>query len=141
MNKILCCNLAMEKVESGKVVFEMAGDRVYRIWFADIFVCKLCGNNIISDFGDNPIYGWHDNFTTIIEKHSDIAYKWYEKSNARYVVCKDISGYKMSLTINNVYLDVTTEEDVIKSNNQLIRVVDNTNEDYLYPRENFEKLC
>ena len=139
MSIILCCGIRMEKIESGIVVFEMAGERVYKIWHADLFNCSICNNKIIGDFADSPIATeWTDNYQITIKKYECTAYTWYERARNKHLVCVNNGDYKVSLTVGQIYLDITKYDDKGYANG-LIRVIDDTGEDYLFPKELFKR--
>lgn len=58
-------------------------------------------------------------------------------SNTAYVMCIDNDGYTVSLEVRRIYL---CKPDPDAAEQGLLRVVDDTGEDYLYPKELFEPV-
>jgi hypothetical protein len=58
-----------------------------------------------------------------------------DKSNPEFVICVDNGGYPVSLEVRGVY---RCKVDTRAAENGLLRVVDETGEDYLYRKEMFE---
>ena len=59
---IVCanCNRAMRPKKNGVAFTEMAGDRPYKIWMADLLECQDCGAQILySDISQQPIAESH----------------------------------------------------------------------------------
>lgn len=90
MRVIICvkCQRKMAKVRSGVVVAELFRDdkHIYKLWLADQFDCKHCGNSVISDFADNPFarYPETEESEEILAeigkaKIEDKYYRWPEK--------------------------------------------------------------
>ncbi len=46
---IICakCNRAMRPKKNGVAFTEMAGDRPYKLWMADLWECQDCGNLVL----------------------------------------------------------------------------------------------
>jgi hypothetical protein len=59
------------------------------------------------------------------------------KSSRRYVVCLSNAGYRASLIPRRIY---RTLPDVEADRRGLVRVVDESGEDYLYPRKLFSAI-
>jgi hypothetical protein len=57
--------------------------------------------------------------------------------NPKFVVCLRNEGYEASLEVCKIYRLLP---DVDASNHQMLRVVDESGEDYLYPAEMFEPI-
>ncbi len=59
MPKIVCVKCQTEFSSAlgdvGVVVVEMAGDRVYKLWMADLASCSGCGTEVVGAFADNPL--------------------------------------------------------------------------------------
>lgn len=55
---------------------------------------------------------------------------------ARYVICKDNSGYELSLTPRQVYEVIPDPAEA----NDMIRLVDDSGEDYLFETDLFEPV-
>lgn len=58
-------------------------------------------------------------------------------SNSGYVMCIDNDGYSVSLEVRRIY---RCRPDTNAAEQGLLRVVDDTGEDYLYPKELFEPV-
>ena len=56
------------------------------------------------------------------------------KQNRRYVVCVNNAGYHVSLDLRKIYESVADRE---AETHNLIRVFDESGEDYLYPSQYF----
>ena len=56
------------------------------------------------------------------------------KSARSYVLCIDDGGYRVSLEVRKVYVTLPDER---AAEDQFIRVIDETGEDYLYPAKLF----
>ncbi|HET6854477.1 MAG TPA: hypothetical protein VFH46_19410 [Pyrinomonadaceae bacterium] len=56
------------------------------------------------------------------------------KSASSYVLCIDDGGYRVSLEVRKVYVTLPDER---AAEDQFIRVIDETGEDYLYPAKLF----
>ena len=56
------------------------------------------------------------------------------KSASLYVLCIDDGGYRVSLEVRKVYVTLPDER---AAEDQFIRVIDETGEDYLYPAKLF----
>jgi hypothetical protein len=55
----------------------------------------------------------------------------------RFVMCVQNGSYKVSLRLLKVYRSLPDEED---ERDNLIRIIDEEGEDYLYPKEYFERV-
>ena len=59
MTKIVCVKCQTEYSSAlsdiGVVVVEMAGERVYKLWMADLARCPGCGAEVVGAFADNPL--------------------------------------------------------------------------------------
>lgn len=59
MPKIVCVKCQTEFSSAlgdiGVVVVEMAGERAYRLWMADLAKCPGCGVEVVGSFGDKPL--------------------------------------------------------------------------------------
>jgi hypothetical protein len=51
-----------------------------------------------------------------------------------YVLCLDNEGYELSLTVRKVYKTLT---DNAAEKQGFVRIIDDTDEDYVFPLENF----
>ena len=61
----------------------------------------------------------------------------YYKSGTRFVVCIKNDGYPASLEVRKIYWMVP---DARAAEHQLIRVIDESGEDYLYPADYFVSI-
>jgi len=73
MSKVICttCKIKMEHLRSGVYVLETYEDgvRPYKVWSADLYVCKNCYNEVITGFGNGPISKvFNDNFQEWVAK-------------------------------------------------------------------------
>lgn len=59
------------------------------------------------------------------------------RRESRYVVCVSDGGYRASLVVRRIYRVV---QDAAARKRGLIRVIDESGEDYLFPRSLFEPL-
>jgi len=57
-----------------------------------------------------------------------------ERPTIRYVICVDSEGYPASLELRRVYRVIP---DTSASQRRLLRIVDESGEDYLYPEDYF----
>ena len=57
-----------------------------------------------------------------------------ERPTIRYVICVDSEGYPASLELRRVYRVIP---DTSASQHRLLRIVDESGEDYLYPEDYF----
>lgn len=53
---------------------------------------------------------------------------------ARYVTCVETGDYKVSLVLNSTY---ETLSDNVAEKHKMIRIIDESGEDYLYPKSYF----
>jgi len=58
MSKVICveCECSMRKEESGVCVVEWFRNnrKIYKLWSADLFRCKLCDKIVVADFANEP---------------------------------------------------------------------------------------
>jgi hypothetical protein len=55
---IVCanCNRAMRPKKNGAAFVEMAGDRPYKLWMADLWECQTCGAQVLhTDSRQKPV--------------------------------------------------------------------------------------
>ena len=73
MSKVICtkCNVKMEHVRSGVYVLETYedGEKPYKVWSADRYICPNCDTELVTGFGHGPISEqFHDNFKEWVVK-------------------------------------------------------------------------
>ncbi len=78
MAKVLCieCDTKMQHQRSGVAVLETYEDGVkpYKVWSADYYECPICGNRIVTGFG-NEAYS-HEHDTDFHERVSKCEFKF-----------------------------------------------------------------
>lgn len=62
------------------------------------------------------------------------------KSNKSFAVCIDNSGYEVSLEKRKIYEIIPEAEDRVRRMQNMLRVIDESGEDYLYPQRMFVEL-
>lgn len=57
------CQIKMTFPRSGVYVLETYedGEKPYKVWSADLYICKACGHQVITGFGQNPLCQQFDN--------------------------------------------------------------------------------
>lgn len=86
MPKIICttCQTDYKIYKNGIYVIEMFlnSPQPYRIWSADLWKCRGCGNEVVNGFGNNPLAEhFQDDFQDMLEiaKFSENPVYIYEK--------------------------------------------------------------
>lgn len=89
MPRLVCpsCELTYTILKNGIIVFEMAGQRVYKIWHSDMWECRGCQKKILAGFGQEGIGEWEPGFEKMVERikadsNAFIVYE-YEKLSDR----------------------------------------------------------
>lgn len=56
------CNRAMTREECGVLVAELYMDdrEIYKLWYADLFRCRICRTEIVHDFAEKPFWNCHE---------------------------------------------------------------------------------
>jgi hypothetical protein len=71
---IVCanCNRAMRPKRNGTSFVEMAQDRPYKLWMADLWECQDCGNQVLyADSRQNPIAeSFQAEFSAMLESYA-----------------------------------------------------------------------
>ncbi len=77
---------------------------------------------------------------TVRERHSDMVAEAHNdmKTKPRFIVCIHNEGYGASLEMRKIYRTVADPE---SSQSGLIRVIDESGDDYLYPAGWFRQLA
>lgn len=66
------CNTVMRCEKNEVYVIEMADFGPYKIWFADLWICPGCGNEVIAGFAVEPL----------AEHYEDHFQKWLARAEA-----------------------------------------------------------
>lgn len=60
MPKLVCrkCEIELKPEENGVVIVELCqkNKRVYKIWSADLWECRNCGNEVVAGFSSQPSF-------------------------------------------------------------------------------------
>ena len=61
-NDVVClgCNATMQIGKSGVLGCEVADTGPYQVWYGDVYVCPICGCQVIKGWGAHPIAYKHD---------------------------------------------------------------------------------